>query len=156
MATGANPEDVERIMGKLENILPAVKAVVKAVAIEVKDKVAKAPPAPTGRRMPGLTQKQRFFLMKAIGSGLIQVPWRRAMSPRSESLSKSWAVAEEKEGLRQVIGNDTSYGPYVQDREKQNLFHTITGWVTVQDVQEEVAPTLADRYAKAVRKTLGG
>lgn len=154
MPSHVDPDDLARIQGKLEDILPVARATLQALAIEVKGKIAKAPKQPKHRMK--MTRKQRAFVMRAIREGLIEVPWRRAMSAGSEALSKSWATEIENDGLRAVIGNDTSYGPFVQDRENQSLFHQQTGWITVQDVQEQTQPVLAKKFASAVRKALGG
>ena len=95
MATHVDAKDVARIKGKLEEILPAVKSAVKAVALEAKGKVAKAPGYIGGsRKMKFKTPKQHFAVMKMLGKGLIPDPYRRAMSSGSEALSKSWTIGE--------------------------------------------------------------
>ncbi len=153
MASRAEEEDVRRIQGKLEQVLPAVKGAVKAVALEVKGMIATAPPQPT-HKMRFKTGRQRTYVLAAIREGLIDVPYRRAMSPGSEALSKSWTISEINDGLGAVVGNDTSYGPLVQDREKQSLFHQETGWITVQDVQEQMQLDTEKKFGAAVRVAL--
>lgn len=155
MAIRANAEDVVRIQGKLDEVLPTVKAVVKALALEAKGKVDKAPRQPK-QRMKFKTRRQRAYVLAAIREGLIDAPYRRAMSPGSEALSKSWTIGELEGGLAAVVGNDTSYGPLVQDRDEQSLFHKETGWITVQDVREKMQPTIMKKFQEAVRKALGG
>ena len=155
MASGADPGDVARIRGKLEEVLPVVKGVVKALALEAKGKISKAPRQPK-HRMKFKSARQRAYVLAAIREGLIEVPYRRAMSPGSEALNKSWTIGELEDGLGAVVGNDTSYGPLVQDRDQQSLFHQETGWITVQDVREQMQPTITKKFQAAVRKALAG
>lgn len=154
MAAKFSKEDIVRITGKLEAILPQVKAAGQAAALEVKGKVARAPKQPH-RKMGFKSLRQRLFVIAAIQSGLIDYPYRRAMSPGSEALSKSWTIGEENGGLTHIVGNDTSYGPYVQG-EEQSSFHQATGWPTTEQVKEEMQPVIAERFQKAVRQALTG
>lgn len=157
MATHANADDIERINRKLGEVLPAVKAAVKAVALDVKGQVAKAPQkVGEGRKMQFKSMRQWLYVMKGLREGKIDSPYRRALTAGSEALSKSWAIGEINEGLGAVVGNDTSYGPFVQDRDSQHPFHAETGWVTVQDVREQMEPVVLKKFQTAVRKALGG
>ena len=105
-----------RIKGKLAEVLPVVKAVVKEMALEAKGKIARAP----GQAEAGDEVQDAEAAVLRAGcdpGGLIDAPYRRAMSSGSEALSKSWTIGEIEGGLGAVVGNDTSYGPLVQDRE---------------------------------------
>jgi len=51
----------------------------------------------------------------------------------SEQLQQSW-TARMRGKYTGVLGNDTTYGPYVQDEKKQARFHRARGWKTIQDI----------------------
>ena len=143
---------IERIVGRLEDIERALPAGIKAAAIHVKGKVDDAPQVRRGR-MP-MTPRQRAWFLMALREGLIEVPWRRGASSLSEKLSQSWTT-EMRDERSAVIGNDTSYGPFVQDKEKQSKYHEETGWKTIQDVVEAEAGKARDIVASVVRKAIG-
>jgi len=161
-------QDIARINGKLENVIPTVQAAIMGVALTIKGKVARAPRrkfdgivlGPNGatttvaNKMKFKSQRQHKYVMAAIREGLIEVPWKRAMSAGSEALSKSWTVSELNGGFGAVIGNDTSYGPWVQDRDRQSLFHAETGWVTVQAISDEMQPLIGKKIRRAVNRVL--
>ena len=101
-----------------------------------------------------MTPRQRAWFLMALREGLIEVPWRRGASSLSEKLSQSWAT-EMRDERSAVIGNDTSYGPFVQDKEKQSKYHEETGWKTIQDVVEAESEKARDIVASVVRKAIG-
>lgn len=144
---------VEELQARIEKINAVIPAAVTAAALHVKAQIAKAPPVRRGT-MP-MTPKQHRWFMAALQEGLIDVPYRRAASPLSERLEQSWTVAETDGGYSAVVGNDTSYGMFVQDREKQHAYHKETGWVTVQDVRESQEPVIRDMVAALIRKAIG-
>jgi len=145
---------LDRIMAKLNAVRPEVGEAVQAVALEVKGDLAKYPRQRKGGRMQFKSGKQRTFVLAAIKSGLIEVPYRRGASPGSETLSKRWTIQAKDDDLTAVVGNNSSYGPFVQDEKKQLPFHEITGWPTVQSVKKEWEPKFLDRVRKAVRGAL--
>lgn len=138
---------------KLEQVRPALEAGVRALALEAKGKIDRYPPAPRGRHMR-VTARQRAFLRWAVKEGLIEVPYRRGLSPGSQALSKKWTIQIEEGGLRAVVGNNVNYGPFVQDREVQSRFHAETGWKTVQEVEEELEGRVQEVLGEVIRKAL--
>jgi hypothetical protein len=71
----------------------------------------------------------------------------------SETLGRRWTQGERDEGLTQIIGNNASYGPYVQG-EKQAGFHRQRGWKTTQDVAESEGPKVTRMVSDAIDKVL--
>jgi len=145
-------EGLERIVGKLNKVNAAIPASIEAAAIYVKGKIDQAPPVRHGR-MP-MTMKQRKWFLMALREGLIDVPWRRGISPLSQRLTQSWTTEMRDKGMTAVVGNDTSYGPFVQDKEKQSKYHADTGWKTVQEVAETESKKVSEIVIGLVRKAL--
>lgn len=144
---------VERLSRKLAAIEPAIKGGIAAGALVLKGKIDTAPAARRGR-MEFKSRRQLIWFVLALREGLIEVPYRRNQSPGSETLTKKWTIRTEQNGYRAVIGNNTSYGPYVQDRDEQSLYHQQTGWPTVQQVAEDEGPKVMEAVQDAVREAL--
>ena len=123
-------EALQRKIGGLAT-LRTVRVGLKASASHVKGKIARYPPA-TIANSPG-NPAGRWY-ERGYGP-----KWqtRAGIHGRktSETLGRRWTISEQDNGMTQVIGNNVSYGPYVQG-EKQARFHQARGWKTVQDVAE--------------------
>lgn len=143
---------IKELVGKLEGIERSLAAGIEAAAKHVKGKVAEAPPVRRGR-MP-MTPRQRAWFLMALREGLIEVPWRRGSSSLSERLSQSW-TSEMRDDRSAVVGNDTRYGPFVQDKEKQSKYHEETGWKTIQAVVDAEAEKAREIVASVVKKAIG-
>lgn len=63
--------------------------------------------------------------------------YRRGTDPRSEQLGKKWTYEIRGSGksLEGILGNNTSYGPYVQDAERQARW--MAHWQTDEQVATE-------------------
>ena len=144
-------EGMDELLKKLDAI-PAIQAAVKSAAIYVKGKIAKYPPSPKSQ---GVTRagvygssfasdKQRRWFFANLRDGSLDVPYRRGYSGSSEALGRSWTKKYFNNGLSAHVGNDSTYGALVQDREQQSLFHKATGWLTAQDVEEKESDAVND------------
>lgn len=69
---------------------------------------------------------------------------------RTGTLGRKWNVENKRMGA--IIGNNTSYGPWVQDRETQSLLHLYDGWQTVQDMAEEYEPKVLEKLKSIIEK----
>jgi len=142
-------------LGKKLNIWPAFKAALKAGAVMLKGRVSKYPPGGEWNQ-PG-----RYSLKTHRKMGWY-VRGRGGYSPsgklvtRSETLGRRWTQKTEDDGLTVRIGNNVSYGPFVQDREKQARFHALHGWRTVQDVAEQDGEEVKELITKEVQKLFDG
>ncbi len=105
---------------------------------------------PVSRRPQALywSDKQRRGFFAKLRSGEIEVPYIRGSSRKSESMSKSWTAQARHGGLTQVVGNDTSYGPMVQDPVEQIRYHKDTGWKDTD--------ALAQRHGRKVNEAVKG
>lgn len=109
-------------------------------------------PSRSKRPQPFKTDKSRRYFFWALKAGKIEVPYRRGQSPGSEQLQQSWTTSVSVDGRQGKVGNDTTYGPLVQDRSQQTAYHAGTGWTTSQDVveseQDEVVGFFEAQYRR--------
>ena len=150
MPVAITPKGFDKLLAKMPRFRPALRGAVRAGALHVKGKIARYPAARHGPQ-PFKTARQRRFFFYAVRAGLIEVPYRRGQSARSETLGRKWTIKSEDDGLTAVVGNNASYGPVVQDRDEQSFYHKTTGWPTVQDVQEDEGPVVRNLMARAIR-----
>ncbi|GAG42428.1 unnamed protein product, partial [marine sediment metagenome] len=73
----------------------------------------------------------------------------------SEGLGRAWTWEVTNGGRRGEVGNDTSYGPYVQDKTKQTRFHKARNWKTIQDVLKKATPKIVGFFKRGYDKELG-
>ena len=144
-------EGMDELIKKLDDLddLQKLRPAMMAGALHIKGKIAKYPPSsiansemnPTGR-----WYERGFGTKTATGREY----------PTSETLGKKWTVANRDKGLTKVIGNNVSYGPYVQSAEKQAKIHEQRGWKTDQQVADEEADTVLKSVKREVDKILEG
>lgn len=132
-------------IGKLEGAAPAIQA----AGLHIKGAIAEYPPASEANS----PSNQRWY-ERGYGSR-----WRRKDGTiggraTSETLGRRWTVESEANGLRAVVGNNASYGPYVQSAERQARFHSARGWKTDAQVIEEESETVLEFVQDAVRELL--
>jgi hypothetical protein len=145
-------DDLIRRLDKVGSRQP-IKTAMRAAAQHVKGKVnvyppdtiANSPSNPSGRwyeRNYGPRWRRRDG---SIGG-----------SPTSKQLKHKWTTKLANDGLSAIVGNNVSYGPYVQDEERQAGFHRRRGWKTIQDVSREEAETVARFVRDHVERALEG
>jgi len=149
-------EGLDKLIKKLDKIgkLDYVKAGIKAGAVYVKGKIAKYPP-PTAINKPG-NPSGRWYVR---GFG-----WRFAsgrVSPVSEDLGGGWTIKTEDRGFTAIVGNDTSYGIFVQGPkdgpkgQRQAGHMARIGWKSVDTVAEEEKKRVQEYVFDAVRRAIG-
>ena len=72
----------------------------------------------------------------------------------SETLGRKWTVQTRDGGMTAIVGNNVSYGPFVQDEDRQTSFHKRRGWKTTQKVAEEESREVTELVIKAVEDAL--
>lgn len=100
----------------------------RAMLIHLRSKVAVYPPV-SRRPMDFQSDSERREFFARLAAGEIEVPYRRGLSPNSESLGKRWQI--KGRGRSWTLSNNASYASLVQGR-KQHPYHKGTGWKTVQ------------------------
>lgn len=74
--------------------------------------------------------------------------------PTSETLGRRWTHDVSGDGKRGEVGNNASYGPFVQSEEKQAGFHKRRGWLTDEKVAEKEARKVVGFFDDEVRQLL--
>jgi len=141
---------LDKLQDKLTSVaaLRGAKNALKAGALHIKGKVDTYPKS-TSANSPS---QQRWY-ERGYGPR-----WKRrdgSVGGRktSETLGRRWTIASEASGLRQVIGNNVSYGIYVQG-EKQAHFHADRGWQTTEQVAEQEEATVVAFVQAEVDKAI--
>lgn len=136
---------LDKLLRKLNNLasLRAAKRGLKAAALHIKGKIAKYPPS-TEANIP----MQPRWYERGYGSKWMTAKGLVHGSKTSETLGRRWTISERNAGLTQIVGNNVSYGPYVQDRDLQAKIHELNNWPTVQDVTEDESDTVL-KFVKA-------
>lgn len=134
----------------IEGLRPLVDEI-QACGIYLKGKIAQYPRA-TFANAPGEYPSrwyQRGYGPKwALKSGGVHG------IKTSETLGRRWTKDSRDNGLTAVIGNNTSYGPYVQSEEDQTIFHGVYGWQTDEDIVKQERNYVVGRLRKRIEKML--
>ncbi len=146
-------EGLDKLMKKIDSLegLETVKAGLKAAALHVKGKIAKYPPG-TDANKRGPYPKRWYY--RGIGPFWARVDGSIGKRLTSEDLGQKWTIDTRDAGMTAIIGNNVSYGPFVQDEEKQATFHRRRGWKTTQKVAEEESKEVNELLIKAINKAL--
>lgn len=154
MTVSVKIEDLEPLTSKLRRLhsMEPVRAGLGEAGEYVKSRLAKYPPRRYGPLPGGFkSDKQRRKVFALIREG--EIPYRRGLSKGSENLGQRWNVRVSD--MTATVGNNASYGPLVQDRRQQAMYHKITGWTTIQDVAEQEGPEVVRIISKHIDKALG-
>jgi hypothetical protein len=109
-------------------------------------------PAQRPQPFQWVSEKQRRYVMAAIRSGEISVPYARG-GGRSETLGKRWATEERDGGLTQIIGNNASYSPFVQGAGTQALYHR-GNWQTTEQVARRESNAVRNMIVSEIEKDI--
>jgi hypothetical protein len=153
--------DADDLIRKITTLqeLRRVKAAMKMAGVFLRGKMATYPARRFGPN-PGLRGKsekaakmRRGFFAK-LRSGEIEVPYRRGISPGSETLGRRWTVTQSGDGMTVTIGNNASYAQLVQSADKQTQYHKTTGWLTEQEAEERHGDEVVRYVREAIAETL--
>ena len=147
--------ELQKIMQKVGSLQP-VKTGLVAAAKHLKSRIEKYPPVSRRPMAQFWTDKQRRGFFYYLKRGKIEVPYLRGVSDKSEVHSKSWTIQASNGGLTQTVGSDTSYGPLVQDINKQTRYHRETGWKTIQEVKERTTREVNSIVKEVIDAALEG
>ena len=143
-------EALQKKIGGLQT-LKTVRLGLRSGALHTKGKADDYPPA-TIANSPG-NPKRRWY-ERGYGP-----KWhtRAGIHGRktSQTLGRKWTIGERDRGLTQVIGNNVSYGIYVQG-EKQARFHQARGWKTTETIAREETDNVLGFVQQQVDKILSG
>lgn len=160
MAESFRLEGLDDLLNKVETLeqLQGVIGGLEAGAAHLRDVFAVYPPTKRLKRRDVYgktfkTAKQRRWFFFALRGGLISVPYRRAFDPRSERFGESWTITSENDGLRWIIGNDSTYAEKLKGNQ-QSLYHKAVGWTTLQADIDKQAPYVLEQITAAVEAAL--
>ena len=144
---------IDKLLAKLAKLgkTSALRPATQAAALHIKGKVDKYPPS-TSANSPD-NESGRWY-ERGYGS-----KWRRkdgSVNGRktSETLGRKWTTQIIAGGASAIVGNNVSYGPYVQDEEHQTSFHQARGWKTIQTISREEADTIMRFYRQQIERIL--
>lgn len=143
--------ELRRKLAKLKDISQIYPALFEA-AIHVKGKVSQYPPS-TSANQPGGPGSQWY--QRGWGTKWKRKDGSEGGSQTSEDLGPSW-TAKGEQGKRVIIGNDASYGPYVQGPSKQARALKAIGWKTTDTVVKEEEVYVLNQIKKRVDIILRG
>lgn len=152
--TTVHVEGLDHLIRKLDDLqsLHAAIYALRAAASHIRGKVNVYPPT-TIANSPGNPSGKWYE--RGYGSRWIR---KRAGgvggSKTSEMLGRRWTTAQRMGGLQQVIGNNVSYGKYVQSRADQAGFHKARGWKAIEDVVEQETDTILKFVQTEIDKAL--
>lgn len=140
---------LDKLQVKFKAIEPAIRAGIKASAVHIKGKVAEYPPS-TSANDPG----QRQWYERGWGSKwhIRGGGWHGRKS--SETLGKKWTVVFGNKGMTARIGNNVSYGKYVQGDDDQAQALKQIGWKTTSDIADEERDTVETFIKSQIDKAL--
>lgn len=100
------------------------------------------------------SEKQRRYFFFALRHGLIQVPYRRGISPGSQRLGRSWA-AKQLTDTSVAIGTNVTYARMVKDEGAQTKYMKAVGWTTIQQDLARGQRAVFDAMNTVIRRALG-
>jgi hypothetical protein len=104
------------------------------------------PDAPAG---PGwFSDKQRRYVMMMIHKGLIHP----GVKNRTQEFARAWTKVGK--GQNVIVANETSYGIFLMDDQRQARMMAIIGWKKIQDTLEERQGKLEQVIVGAVNRAL--
>lgn len=153
MADVIQIKGLDELLKKLDSLqkLDAIKPALKAAAVHVKGKIAQYPPSSEAN-----DPNRRKWYERGYGPKWRLVSGEVHGKRTSETLGRKWTTRSLNQGLTQVVGNNVSYGPFVQSAEKQAAFHRKRGWKTTEDVAAEEADTVNKFVKDEIDKVLEG
>ena len=103
-----------------------------------------------------LNQDLKEKVSAALTAGALTIKGKAAIYPppvgypRTGRLGRSWTIMSSLGGLTVEIGNNTPYGPYVQDEGQQTWFHAAHGWSRFQQVARDNEAEVVAKVKKAL------
>jgi len=148
-------EGLPELLRRIDSVadMKRVSHAMRGAALHIKGKIAWYPPeseANMPRTIAG-TNRTLSWYQRGYGTRYIGGGGRKT----SETLGRKWTIATRDRGLTQIIGNNVSYGPFVQGK-RQAWFHKKRGWKTTDQVAKEETKHVVKFVKDEVEKILDG
>lgn len=146
--------ELKRKLSKLKDLSQLYPALF-AAGVHVKGKVSIYPPSGPGNMPRTVAGSGRVlpWYDRGYGTRWIRKDGSEGGNPTSEDLGPSWTATGDQ-GTRVIIGNDTSYGQWVQGAGTQSAAMDKIGWKTTDEVVDEENATVLGLIKKEVDKIL--
>jgi hypothetical protein len=153
MSGGISIKGMEKLEAKFAGLQPGFIRGIYASGLHIKGKIARYP-ASTAANSPKSFQSKgnnNWYVRGWGGKWAIKGGgWHGRRS--SEGLGRKWTVTFRNSGLTVVVGNNVSYGPYVQGSIEDNPGQARAlgriGWQTTDDVAQQEKLTV-ERFIKS-------
>ena len=143
--------ELRRKLAKLQDMSQIYPALM-AGGVHVEGKLKEYPPS-TAANSPGGPGSQWYE--RGWGSRWQRMDGSMGGRQSSETLGKKWTM-QGSGGDKVIIGNNVSYGPYVQGPSEQAKALREIGWKTTDTVASEEAEVVLNMVKKEVDKILMG
>lgn len=142
---------MEAIQRKLRDLQPREYAIgtMQASVALLKNEIAPYPPA-TAANSP----MARRWYERGYGNRWLRRDGSIGGKRTSQTLGRRWTTKVEQQGMRGVVGNNVTYGPFVQSAARQTWYHKRTGWRTDEQAIQRVGPKIRDLWSRAIAKIL--
>lgn len=151
MADPLRIEGLEPLIKKIKTVeqLKGLVRALRVAALYLKGKAASYPPS-TAANSP---QRERWYV-RGYGPH-----WRTKggdvhSRKTSQTLGRKWTVGAQNNGLTAVIGNNVTYGPYVQDPDQQASHMKAIGWKTTEEIVNENQTVVENFVRESVEDAL--
>lgn len=144
--------ELERKLGKAAAD-STINAAIKAAAVHVKGKIAEYPDSTSANTPKQYAPGQwNTWYERGFGSRWARADGSVGSRRTSETLGKRWTIRTSNRSA--TIGNNASYGPYVQDPQRQARALARIGWKTTKDVANAEAQRVLAFFVKYVDRAL--
>ena len=146
-------QGLDELMKKLDTVakLEGAKRGIKAAALFIKGKVAEYPPASSANAAGGYPKR---WYQRGAGPRYARRDGSVGGRNTSETLGRKWTIKMQSGGLGAIVGNNVSYGPYVQDEQRQARFHKRRGWKTTKRIIDHHSKQVVEMVAKEIDRDL--
>jgi hypothetical protein len=148
-------DKVSRKLGGLANFSQWAYRPMTESAEVVRDAIAKYPQKDSGAFSRLATADQKKAYWAKVRSG--EARHREGVGyVRSGTLGRKWVVEVKNttNGVQGTVGNNTSYGRYVQAMSSQQPFHKASGWTTEQQAIDKSADQINNIWSNAINREL--
>jgi len=150
MAKIIGERELQRKLRRLGNFKTELAPTIKDMGVHVKGKIAKYPPSSEANAPAGVGKS---WYERGYGTRWLRRDGSIGGRKTSETLGRKWTSRTRNGGLTAVVGNNVSYGPFVQGSEQAD-FHKRRGWKTTDDVAAEENEFVLRKIQKKVDQIL--
>jgi len=130
--------------------LSQLRGTMQAATLMLQDEIAAYPPESEAN-----VPYQRRWYERGFGPRWLLKDGTVRGTRTSQTLGRKWTTRVSADGLQGVVGNNVTYGPYVQSKAKQTRYHKARGWKTDVEAIEKQRPGIVQLFKDAIERLLG-